>query len=422
MESIKTVNSVKFGGAEKKLDSLADTHILHVDMDAFFASVEQLDFPNLRGRPVLVSGLSERSVVSAASYEARKFGVHSAMPVGQALRRCPQAIVQPVRMERYRQLSAQIMAIFREITPKVEPLSIDEAFLDVRSVHRLYGSSLAIAQILRKRIRSEVGVPASVGVAATKHVAKIASDQAKPDGLLVVPAAQTIDFLNPLPISALWGVGAKTQEILQQAELKTIGEIAHCSIHRLQRLVGKMLGAHIWRLANGIDDRSVQSRAEKSISQECTFKIDEQNPQVVIETILQQAHFCARQLRKHHELARCVSIKVRLGNFQTFTRSRTLPVAVNVGDVISKTARSLYEQFMCSYSLQNSGCGVRLVGVRVSSLCRAEQELLFDFEDSGRQLAAEEAVDKAVEKFGKVITVGVRRRDTELDEKRNLQK
>uniref|UniRef100_UPI0010F6231D DNA polymerase IV n=1 Tax=Microbacterium sp. 2FI TaxID=2502193 RepID=UPI0010F6231D len=249
--------------------------ILHVDMDAFYASVEILDDPSLRGKPIIIGAPESRSVVSSASYEARRFGVRSAMPVGQALRLCPTAIVVEPHFDRYLAMSAQVMAIFRDVTPLVEPLSIDEAFLDVRGVRRLWGSPGEIARALRRRVLDETGLPCSIGVAATKHVAKMASTISKPDGLLIVAEADTAAFLGPRSVRALWGVGPKASEALEGRGIHTVADVLESPRTVLDRALGPAMGDRVWHLARGIDPRVVDThRVEKSVGHEETFHHD----------------------------------------------------------------------------------------------------------------------------------------------------
>src|SRR4051794_12301697 len=251
------------------------TGILHVDMDAFYASVEVLDDPSLRGKPIIIGAPESRSVVSSASYEARRYGVRSAMPVGQALRLCPTAIVVLPHFNRYLEMSAQVMEIFRDVTPIVEPLSIDEAFLDVRGVRRLWGSPGAIARALRQRVLAETGLTCSIGVAATKHVAKIASTISKPDGLLIVPEARTDEFLRPLSVRALWGIGPKAAESLQSRGIHTVADVLDTPRPVLERALGAAMGGRIWHLARGSDPRNVETqRVDKSVGHEETFDED----------------------------------------------------------------------------------------------------------------------------------------------------
>ena len=310
--------------SEQPLDDLTAT-ILHIDMDAFFASVELLDRPELVGKPVIVGHDSPRSVVTAATYEARKYGVNSAMPMSMALRRCPQAIVLQPHFERYAHYSGVVMDLLRDVTPLVEPLSIDEAFLDVTGALRLMGTPWEIGRRLRATVFAETGLHASVGAAATKYVAKLASSRAKPDGLLVVPAASTLDFLHPQPVSALWGVGAKTEEQLTRLGLRTVRDVADVPLETLTRAVGPAVAAGLHELAWGRDPRTVSTeREEKSIGHETTFEQDVADATVIHRTLLSLADGVAVRLRRAGVQGRTVSIKLRFGDFTTITRSRTL--------------------------------------------------------------------------------------------------
>ena len=339
-------------------DDDSDVGILHVDMDAFFVSVELLDRPELAGKPVAVGG-AERGVVSAASYEAREFGVNSAMPVARALRVCPHLTMIPPRHGRYSEVSRQIMDILHDVTPLVEKLSVDEAFLDVGGARRLMGGPVRIATDLRARIRREVGVPASVGIAATKHVAKIASAHAKPDGLLLIPRSATIAFLHGLPVGALWGVGEKTRARLAKQGIETVGELADAGPERLARILGRAHGTHLYRLAMGQDPRPVQtSREEKSIGKEETFFEHVADRGKLEKILLAQAHATARRLRRARLTARTVAIKVRFADFTTITRSTTFARPTDLAADLYAGAKHLFD------SIAVSGEGLRLLGLR----------------------------------------------------------
>src|SRR4051794_7905364 len=300
-------------------------------MDAFFASVEVRRRPELRGRPVVVGGVGPRGVVSSASYEAREYGGRSAMPTARARRLCPHAIyIQPDHDE-YQTTSAAIMAIFRDVTPLVEPLSVDEAFLDVAGAARLFGRPRHIAAALRERIRDEQGLTCSVGVAATKYIAKLASTRAKPDGMLVVPSADTLEFLHPLPVEALWGVGDRTAETLRRLGLTTVGAVAAAPAGMLRHAVGVAAAAHLGALAAGHDPRHVSPvRVEKSIGAETTFDVDVDDPATIRRTLLALSGTVAGRLRAAGQAGRTVALKVRLADFTTVTRSRTLHTATDV--------------------------------------------------------------------------------------------
>lgn len=368
--------------------------ILHVDMDAFYASVELLERPDLVGKPVIVGHASMRSVVTAATYEARRYGVNSAMPMSVALRRCPQAVVLEPHFERYAHFSSVVMALLRDVTPLVEPLSIDEAFLDVAGALRLMGTPWQIGTRLRERIHAETGLRASVGAAATKYVAKLASSRAKPDGLLVVPAASTLAFLHPQPVSALWGVGAKSEEQLTRLGLRTVGDVAEVPLDALTRAVGPAAAARLHDLANGRDPRSVSTeREEKSIGHETTFEHDVTDEAVVHRALLGLAEGVAVRLRRAGVQARTVSIKLRFEDFTTISRSRTLADPTDLAKRIYDEARSLYD------AAAQNGRPVRLIGVRAEQLTGAVASLgLWDEDEAWRD--AEYTLDAVAGKFG----------------------
>ncbi|MBO9627047.1 MAG: DNA polymerase IV [Microbacterium sp.] len=370
------------------------TSILHVDMDAFYAGVEVLDDPSLRGLPLIIGAPDGRSVVSSASYEARRYGVRAAMPVSQALRLCPSARIVMPHFHRYQEVSRQVMAIFESFTPLVEPLSVDEAFLDVRGVRRLWGSPGRIAGLVRERVRDEVGITCSVGVAATKHVAKMASTIAKPDGMLVVAAADTLDFLGPRPVRAMWGVGPKAAESLEARGIRTIRDIRESSTDMLDRAVGPALGARILQLANGEDARSVETeRLEKSIGHEETFDIDIVDRVFLRAELLRLADRVGARLRRAEWETGTVSIKVRFDDFRTLTRSMTLGEPTAVGQRIGEAAQSLFEQI-------ERRDPVRLVGVRAEKLRPAGGGALGLWDDDEDWRRVEGAVDDAVARFG----------------------
>ncbi|HET8779325.1 MAG TPA: DNA polymerase IV [Agromyces sp.] len=371
------------------------TPILHVDMDAFFVSVELLSRPELRGKPVLVGGTAGRGVVAAASYEARRFGVNSAMPMSIALQRCPNAVVLRGDYASYAKYSTQVMGIFEQITPLVEPLSIDEAFLDVSGARRLHGSPAEIAWTIRERVRAETGLTCSIGVAATKYVAKVASSSAKPDGMLVVPAADTVAFLHPLPVSALWGVGRVTEESLLRLGLRTVGDVAAMPHDALERAVGPALAARLEKLANGIDPRDVHTtRIEKSIGHENTFGHDLTDPVEIRRELLRLADNVAVRLRKAGLVGRTVVLKLRYGDFRTVTRSRTLAEPTDVG-------RRIYDEASDALAeLIGDGERVRLIGVRAEHLrASGSGALLWDPDEEWRD--AERTIDEVTAKFGK---------------------
>ena len=373
-------------------------HILHVDMDAFYASVEIRDRPELAGQPVIVGGTSGRGVVLSASYQARAFGVRSAMPVGRAQRMCPRAVFVAPRHRTYAATSKEVMAIFGTVTPDVEPLALDEAFLDVSGALRRLGPPAVIARHIRAEVARQQGITCSVGVAPTKFVAKIASARCKPDGLLVVPRAGVLDFLHALPVSALWGVGERTGEVLARLGLRTVGDIAHTPLATLQHELGAAQGSHLAALAWGRDERRVTPHVpEKSIGAEETFATDIDDPERIRRELLKLSGRTAHSLRAGGYAARTVSVKLRLASFKTMTRSRTLAYPTDVAREIYATACALYE----SAGL-DEGARLRLVGVRVSGLviaAAANAQLTFDDRPVGWR-EAERAVDAIATRFG----------------------
>jgi DNA polymerase IV len=372
-------------------------NILHVDMDAFYASVELRDRPELAGKPVIVGGTGGRSVVLSATYPARAFGVRSAMPMGRAMRLCPQAVVIPPTHGLYGAVSREVMAIFRTITPQVEPLSLDEAFLDVSgALRRLRRSPAGIGELIRVQV-SELGITCSVGVASTKFIAKLASRSCKPDGLLVVPADGILDFLHPLPVAALWGVGKQTGEALARLGLRTVADIAQTPIGALERELGQATAAHLSALASGRDERRVvPGSQEKSIGAEETFASDVCDPEVIRRELLRLSGRTARGLRAAGCSARTVVVKLRLASFKTITRSRTLSDPTDVAQEIYATACALYTAAL------DDKARLRLVGVRATGLIPAsaavQQLALGERPVSWRD--AERAVDRIAGRFG----------------------
>ncbi len=374
-------------------DDLTAT-ILHVDMDAFYASVEMLERPELAGKPVIVGHRSSRSVVTAATYEARKYGVNSAMPMSIALRRCPQAIVLEPHFERYAYFSKWVMRLLGEVTPLVEPLSIDEAFLDITGARRLLGTPWQIGTRLRERVFAETGLQCSVGAASTKFIAKLASSRAKPDGLLVVPAAETVAFLHPQPVSALWGVGGKSEEQLERLGLRTVGDVANVPFEALKRALGPRNAARLHELAWGRDPRVIElGRDEKSIGHETTFEADVTDPVVLHRELLRLSDAVGARLRRAGVQARTISLKLRFEDFTTISRSRTLGEPTDLGKRIYQEARSLYDD------AAQGGRPVRLIGVRSEGLSGAVASLgLWDDDEHWREV--EGAVDAIGSRFG----------------------
>ena len=368
--------------------------ILHVDLDAFYASVELLERPELVGRQVIVGHASARSVVTAANYEARQFGVNSAMSMALARQRCPQAIVLEPHFERYQHYSALFMTALGGISPLVEPLGIDEAFVDIAGARRLFGTPWQIARRLRSDVFDATGLRASVGAASTKYVAKLASGRAKPDGQLVVPADDTLAFLHPQPISALWGVGAKTEEQLARLGLRTIGDLAELPIDTLRHSIGDAGAARLHELAWGRDPRVVApGRDERSVGHETTFETDVVDPSVIHRTLLQLADGVGVRLRRAGVRARTVSLKLRFSDFTTITRSRTLADATDVGRRLSEEVRALYD------AANTARRPVRLVGVRAEQLTGDLARLsLWDDDEAWRD--AETTVDELNARFG----------------------
>jgi DNA polymerase-4 len=370
------------------------TGILHVDMDAFFAAVEVLDDPSLRGKPIIVGAAEGRGVVSSASYEARRFGVRSAMPVAQALRLCPTAIPVAPHFDRYVAVSRQVMGIFDDITPLVEPLSIDEAFLDVRGAKRLLGSPGEIARMLRARVLEQTGLTCSIGVAATKHVAKMASTISKPDGLLIVAEPDTAAFLAPRSVRALWGIGPKSAEVLEARGIRTIADVLDTPRTVLDHALGQAMSNRIWDLSRGLDPRRIETdRVEKSVGHEETFHADIADPAVLRSELRRLADRVGARLRRHEWEASTIAIKLRFSDFTTITRSQTLPEPTAVGQRIGDAAHELFAQV-------DLRMPIRLVGVRAEKLRRSGDlgALLWDDDEEWRRL--EGAVDDAAARFG----------------------
>jgi nucleotidyltransferase/DNA polymerase involved in DNA repair len=377
-----------------------DRVILHVDMDAFYASIEQLDDPALKGRPVIVGadprqGLG-RGVVAACSYEARKFGVRSALPISRAWKLCPEGAYVRPRMDRYVEVSHEVMEVLRRFTNLVEPLSIDEAFLDVTGSTTLFGAPIQIARAVKKQIRETTGLTASAGVAPNKFLAKIASDLKKPDGLVVVEPGEVAAFLGALPISRLWGVGPKTEVRLREMGLHTIGAVRSRSEEELTQTLGANLGAHLYHLAMGDDDRPVIPNWEpKSISNETTFEEDTRDRDLLVKTIRRLAESVGRRLRRENYRARKVTLKVRLEPFETHTRQVSVKQPIDTDEEIIRLALSLFDQF----SLERR---IRLIGVGTGDIVRPGEgpTQLGLFDEPKKQSAIDRTVDAIREKFG----------------------
>lgn len=371
--------------------------VLHVDMDAFFASASLLSRPELVGTPVIIGGAGNRGVVLSATYEARAFGVASAMPMGRARRLCPQAVVISPDHDLYSRISAAVMETFAAITPVVEPLSLDEAFLDVAGAVRRLGSPATIAQRIRDTVHDEQGVTCSVGVAPSKFVAKLASSLCKPDGLLVVPVDEVVTFVQQLPVGALWGVGEKTEEHLARLGLATVADIAHTPRDTLRRALGEATGAHLHDLAWGRDPRRVEPvHRERSIGADETFPVDVDDPAYIHRELLRLSVKTTRRMRAAGMVGRTVSIKVRFADFTTITRSRTLRDPTDVSTEVYAAARALYD----ALGLQRAR--LRLVGVRVEHLLpvtQASVQPTLDEPEFGWR-DADRAVDRAAARFG----------------------
>ena len=371
--------------------------ILHVDMDAFFAAIAVLDDPSLKGKPVLIGGTGPRGVVSTASYEARKFGCGSAMPMAQARRLCPQAVCVKVPGARIREKSSAVFAVLERYAALVQPVSVDEAFLDLTGSERLMGEGVAVARELKETIKRETGLTASVGVAFNKFLAKLASDLEKPDGLTVVTPANLDTVLLPLGVGKLWGVGPATQRALEQRGIKTVGDLRGWSEAQLTQRFGQH-GEKLYRLARGIDDRPVvPDRQAKSIGHEQTFGQNLTDPDAVREVLLGQAEQVGYRLRKDGALAKGVTVKIRYGDFETVTRSATLEPATDLTDELWKAARGLFDTWAAA-----GFRSVRLIGVSAGPLVRGGAQMaLFGQPERARRHGLDEALDKINAKFGK---------------------
>ncbi len=367
-------------------------------MDAFYASVEQLDNPGLVGKPVIVGGdPQKRGVVSAASYEARKFGVHSAMPMSQAVRLCPNAVLLPVRMERYAELSQQIHIILHQFTPQIEPISLDEAFLDVTGSLRLFGSAEKVGRAIKDQIREQLGLVASVGIAANKFLAKLASDLNKPDGFLVITEENKQQILDPLPVWRIWGVGKVTEKALKFAGIETIKQLREAPPQILRSIFGDQT-AHVLRLARGVDNRQVESSREaKSISSEQTFATDITDKDVLLDVLLHQIEDVAQRLRGNDLQAKAITLKLRYDDFRTITRSSTFDQPTNITKTLWREAQDVFQQWH-----KKSAGALRLLGFGVSGLQKAGtgQQQLFPEPDQEKQKRLDEAFDEIRDKFG----------------------
>ena len=374
-------------------------YIVHVDMDAFFAAIEQRDNPSLSSRPVVVGADPKqgkgRGVVSACSYEARKFGIHSAMPISTAYRKCPEAVFLPVAMEKYESVSRQIYDILYSFTPDVEPVSIDEAFLDISGTYHLFGTPLATCRLMKSRIKGRTGLTASVGLAPTKMAAKIASDLKKPDGLVEVTEEGLVGFLRPLDVRRIWGLGAKAQKLLNEARIFTIGDLAKRPVQEIIEMLGKS-GEGFWYLANGIDERKVETAsAAKSISNEVTFQKDTLDREKISAALMHICENVSDRLRHERLKSKTITLKIRLEGFLTYTRSLTIDSPTNFADTLYMEAKTIFNKF------DTKGKKVRLIGLKVSNLIASvlDTSLFRDFTKEKHEKLYE-AIDKIKERFG----------------------
>ena len=372
--------------------------ILHIDMDAFYAAVELRDNPALAGKPVVVGGSPKgRGVISAASYEARRFGVFSAMPAAQAIRLCPNAVFIKPRMEHYASISKQIREIFFRFTSLVEPLALDEAFLDVSGSVKLFGTAPAIASQIKNLIKSELGLTASAGVALNKYLAKVASDLEKPDGLVVVDPDSVQEFLDPLEISRVWGIGPKTAEKFSRFGVETIGQLRQLPMSTLKSTFG-VNSDHFWRLSRGLDTRPVvPDRIAKSVSHETTFAYDIESDETLEAWLHELTDQVARRLRRHAIFGKTIQMKLRYANFDTITRSLTIGEPTHTTEVLWQAAKGMLKK-----TRAENQCSVRLLGMGVTNLTRDAkvQQTLFDQEEHVRANRVDEAVDSIRDRLG----------------------
>jgi DNA polymerase-4 len=377
------------------MSSELEPTILHVDMDAFFASVTERDHPELKGKAVVI-GAGVRGVVTSANYEARKFGIKAAMPVGKAQRLAPHAIFIPPDHKRYSEVSEHIMEIFHSFTPFVEPISLDEAFLDVTKARRLLGDGREIATAIRAKVEGQEGITCSVGIASSKFIAKLASQRCKPNGMLEIPTDRVLTFLHPLPVSALWGVGPKTNEALERLGLHTVGDIAQTPPQTLIRALGQAAGESLYELAWGRDDREViPEEPDKSISAAQTFDRDIDDPEIISKEILRMCERASSRMRERSLFAKTITLKIRFADFTTINRSKTVPLPIDTTHEIYEVAKGLYE------GLSIERARIRLVGVSLDNLHTDthEQLVLGGRESSWREL--QEGIDAAKARFGR---------------------
>ncbi len=375
-------------------EELVQATILHVDMDAFYASVAELDNPQYKGK-ALVVGAGVRGVVLSANYEARKFGIRAAMPVGRAKRMAPHAIFIAPEHHRYAEISERVMTIFNSFTPLVEPISLDEAFLDVTGALKLFGDGREIAAKIRAQVEQEEGITCSVGIAQSKFIAKLASQHCKPNGMLEIKSDRILEFLHPLPVRALWGVGPKTAESLDRLGLHTVADIANTPRATLVRALGDATGESLYELAWGRDYRNViPDEPEKSIGNEETFARDIDSPEEILAEFLRMTEKATARLRERGLFAKTVTMKIKFADFTTLSRAKTLPIGIDGTHETYEIVKKLY------LALRNEGARIRLVGVSLSNLL---QEAPVQLELGARERGwrdADTAIDKAKARFG----------------------
>ena len=377
------------------IDEIQESTILHVDMDAFYASVAELDNPQYKGK-ALVVGAGVRGVVLSANYEARKFGIRAAMPVGRAKRMAPHAIFIAPEHHRYSEISERVMAIFNSYTPLVEPISLDEAFLDVTGSQKLFGTGREIAAKIREQVEKEEGITCSVGIAPSKFIAKLASQHCKPNGMLEIKSDRILEFLHPLPVRAIWGVGPKTAESLDRLGLHTVADIANTARSTLIRALGDATGESLYELAWGRDYRDVVvNEPEKSIGNEETFSRDIDSPEEILREFLRMSEKATARLRDANLFAKTITIKIKFADFSSITRSKTLPLAIDSTHQTYEVVKKLY------LALRNDGARIRLVGVSLSNL---QEDVPVQLELGARERGwreADSAIDKATARFGR---------------------
>ena len=377
------------------IDEVQESTILHVDMDAFYASVAELDNPQYKGK-ALVVGAGVRGVVLSANYEARKFGIRAAMPVGRAKRMAPHAIFIPPEHHRYSEISERVMTIFNSYTPLVEPISLDEAFLDVTGSQKLFGTGREIAAKIREQVEKEEGITCSVGIAPSKFIAKLASQHCKPNGMLEIKSDRILEFLHPLPVRAIWGVGPKTAESLDRLGLHTVADIANTARSTLIRALGDATGESLYELAWGRDYRDVVvNEPEKSIGNEETFSRDIDSPEEILREFLRMSEKATARLRDANLFAKTITIKIKFADFSSITRSKTLPLAIDGTHETYEVVKKLY------LALRNDGARIRLVGVSLSNL---QEDVPVQLELGARERGwreADSAIDKATARFGR---------------------